>query len=448
MKYPLLKKLLIFPALLIGVAVAVLLVKNSAKPVRVVVTEKATAVRVMSVQEVTVSPHLTATGNVKPSRVWNSMAQVSGKVISLHPRLKQGALIKQGEVLLQIDPRDYELAITQAETGLEAIRIELTQVDLQEGNAKALLDIENEALVLAKSELQRKQEMRKQRSISQSELGKEQRSLLAQQKSAQSLINSIKLYPVDRKRLAADLQNQQAQLADAKLHLERTTILMPFDGRIAEVKAELQQFIGMGSLMVVADGIAKAEIAVQVPMERLGDLILSDAIIDPMAAKQFELGRLLGLSARVLLQQNEYLIDWDARVARLSDALDPRTRTVGVIVEVEKPYSQVQPGRRPPLVKGLFVDVVLSGQPQVNSIVIPLSALHQNQVYLVDQKTRLQKRSVTIKSKGADYVVISAGLNRGEQLILSDLVSPIEGMLLKPVEDETALKQLLASIQG
>ncbi len=443
-----LKKLLIFPALLIGIVIAVALVKNSSKPVRVAVAEKATAVRMISVPEATVAPRMMATGNVEPSRVWSSMAQVSGKVISLYPRLKQGALIKQGEVLLKIDPRDYELAIIQAETGLESIRVQLAQIDVLEANAEALLVIEKEALRLAKSELKRKEMMRKQRSISQSELGKEQRSLLTQQKSVQSLINSIKLYPVDRRRLAAELRKQQAQLADAKLNLERTTILMPFNGRIAEVKVELQQFVGLGSLMIVADGIDRAEIAVQVPMERLGELIISNTVIDPIAAEDIELGKLLGLSARVLLQQNEHLVEWPARVARLSDALDPRTRTVGVIVEVDKPYARVQPGQRPPLVKGLFVDIELSGQLQKNRIVIPLSALHGHQVYLVNSAQRLERRTITVSSKGVDYAIISDGLKAGEVVITSDLNAPIEGMLLRPVEDKVTLKQLLSSIQG
>ena len=299
-----LKRLLIIPAILIGAAVFVLLVKNSSKPVRMVVAEKATAVRVISVPEATVAPQLMATGNVEPSRVWSSMAQVSGKIITLHPRLKQGALIREGEMLLQIDPRDYELAITQAETGLEAIRVQLDQIGVQEANAKALLQIEQQSLELAEGELQRKQKMLKRKTISQSDYGKEQRTLLTQQKSVQSLINSIKLYPVDRRRLAAELEKQQAALADAKLSLERTTIRMPFNGRIAEVKVELQQFVGQGSLMVVADGIAKAEVAVQIPMERLGNLIHSETVFNPAEAENIELGKRLGLSARVLLQQN------------------------------------------------------------------------------------------------------------------------------------------------
>ncbi len=443
-----LKKLLIVPTVLLGVVVLVLLVKNSAKPVRMVVAETATAVRVIGVPEVTVAPRLMTTGNVEPSRVWRSVAQVSGKIVALHPRLKRGALIREGEELLRIDPRDYELAITRAETGIEAISVQQAQIDVQEANAKALLEIEQQALELARSELQRKQKMLKGSAISQSDYGKEQRSLLTQQKSVQSLINSLKLYPVERRGLAAELEKQQVQLADAKLNLERTIILMPFDGRIAQIKVELQQFVAQGALMVVADGIAKAEVAVQIPMERLGNLIHSEAAIDPTQAENIELGQRLGLSVRVLLQQNQYLVEWDARVARISDALDPRTRTVGIIIEVDKPYARVHPGRRPPLVKGLFVDVVLSGQPQDSRKVIPLDALHDQQVYVVNQEQRLEQRTVTIGSKGADYAVVIDGLRTGEQVVISDVFPAVEGMLLQPVADEAALQQLLSSIRG
>ena len=448
MKNTHLKKLLVIPVILIGIAVFMVLVKNSSHPVRIVVAEKITSVRVISVPAATVTPQLKATGNVKPSRVWNSVAQVSGKIISLHTRLKQGALITEGEVLLQIDPRDYELAITQAETGIEASRVQQAQIDVQETNTKALLKIEQQSLALAEDEFQRKKKMLKQKTISPSDYGKEQRTLLAQQKSVQSLVNSIKLYPIDRKRLAVELEKQQAQLADAKLNLERTTILMPFGGRIAEVKVELQQFVGQGSLMVVADGISKAEIEVQIPMERLGNLIHSETIINLEQMKSIELGKQLGLSARVLLKQNQYLIEWDAKVARLSDALDPRTRTVGVIIEVDKPYAQVQPGRRPPLVKGLFVDVILNGRQQQNSLVVPLIALHGKKVYVVNQEQRLEQREVTIGSKGIDYAIIVSGLQAGELVVISGLISAVEGMLLKPIADEAALKQLLSSIQG
>ncbi len=121
---------------------------------------------------------------------------------------------------------------------------------------------------------------------------------------------------------------------------------------------------------------------------------------------------------------------------------------MGVIVEVDQPYARVQPGKRPPLVKGLFVNVELKGTPYRDAIVIPLSALHDQMVYVVDAEKRLQRRPVTTAARGADYVIIKDGLKAGEQIVLSDLAPAIDGMLLATVDDEETLQQLLASVKG
>jgi multidrug resistance efflux pump len=58
-------------------------------------------------------------------------------------------LIKANEILLKIDPSDYQLAITQAETEIEAAKVQLAQIDIQESNARASLAIERQALKIA-----------------------------------------------------------------------------------------------------------------------------------------------------------------------------------------------------------------------------------------------------------------------------------------------------------
>jgi multidrug efflux system membrane fusion protein len=315
-------------------------------------------------------------------------------------------------------------------------------------NARASLAIERQALKIAEGDLKRQQRLLAKNSVSHSEYEKDQRNLLAQKQRAQTYLNSINLYPVERKRLHAELAKLDTQLSIAKLNLERATVTMPFNGRIAEVNVEYQQFVGQGKLMVVADGIDRAEVSVQIPMGRLFNLVYTDAVFNTADADNTEMGKLLGISARVLLRQNNLLIDWDARVARISGALDPRTRTVGVIIEVDKPYERVQPGKRPPLMKGLFVDVELYGRPHVNSIVIPLSALHDQEVYVVNAENRLERRNITTGISGSDYVVVKDGLKSGEQIVLSYLAPAIDGMLLKAVDDTQALNQLLSSVSG
>jgi len=442
------KPLLIIPAILIGLGIFAYQKKNSGKPVQMPIKERATSVRIIRVPQTAVFPFAMATGYVQPGQVWQAIAQVGGKVVALHPRLKQGVLINADEILVKIDPSDYELAIAYVETEIESVNVQLAQVDVHEGNDKASLAIERQALKIARDELQRKQKLFDFGSLSPSDVEKEQRNVLVQQQRVQALLNSINLHPVDRRRLKTDLAKLETQLSTAKLNLERTTIRIPFNGRIASVNIEYQEFVGQGRVLVVADSIDTAEILVQMPMARLANLVQSDVVVDAKNVDYAEIGKLIGLSASVQLQQNDDLIEWNAKVARVGHELDPRTRTVDIIIEVDKPYGRIQPGKRPPLVKGLFVDVRLSGRPQMESIVIPLSALQDRQVYFVNAENRLQRRNVILGIRGSDYVIVKEGLKPDERIVISDLVPAIEGMLLVPVDDTKALAQLISSVGG
>jgi hypothetical protein len=117
-------------------------------------------------------------------------------------------------------------------------------------------------------------------------------------------------------------------------------------------------------------------------------------------------------------------------------------------VEVDDPYRGVRPGIRPPLLKGLFVEVAFRGRSLPDQLVIPRSALHGDQVYLVDDDDRLEKRTVEITLVQPEFVAIEAGLGAGEQIVISDLIPAIDGMLLKPIPDEEVSAQLVQDAQG
>ena len=237
-------------------------------------------------------------------------------------------------------------------------------------------------------------------------------------------------------------------MAAARLDLERTTLSMPFTGRIAQSNIERLQFVREGEVLLVADSMAKAEISVQVPMGNMAALLRSDKVISLVDTGSRSLGDVLGLGARVLLKNKSLTVEWAGRVARISDTLDPKTRTIGVIVEVDKPSEGVQPGVRPPLVKGFFVSVELRGHPRPQSLVVPRIALHGAKVYRVSADSRLQRRDVEVSLSGGDFVVISKGLEAGDRVVVSDLQPAIDGMLLEAVDDPATLGQLLAASGG
>jgi RND family efflux transporter MFP subunit len=437
------RKLLIIPVVIVGVTIFFVFVKNRTQPEKIPLAETARAVRVIQVPRIDVVPTIRGTGTVRPSQVWNGVAQVSGKIIHTHPQLKKGAVIREGEVVLKIDPSDYELAIGQAKTSIQAGEAQLAENKVKQNNAQSSLKIEQEALRIAQEELQRKRTLITQGTVTRSELEKEERNVLAQQQSVQSLQNTINLLPAERQRLQADIARLQSQLKNAELNLERTTITMPFTGRIAETNVEIQQYVRQGDRLAIADGISKAEVEVDLSMERLSALLHSMEVINVEDVSAIGIGEVLGLSARVMLQRNSNTNAWDGKIVRTSDTLDPRTRTVGFIVEVDNPYANVQPGVKPPLVKGMFVEVEIRGKPMKNKLVIPRAALNDHHIYVADSYNRLQRRAVQTRPGGPNYVIVLNGLQAGERVVISDLSPAIEGMLLEPVIDNETLERLV-----
>ena len=440
--------LLIIPAILLGVFVFVSLVKNQSEPEKKQIEETATAVRIIEAPRLSVTPVYRGHGNVVPSKIWNGVAQVSGKIIHINPKLKKGALISEGDELLKIDPSDYELAVQQAQTTIEATKAQLADISIREKNSKASIKIEESALKISQTELTRKRKLLSEGSVTASDFEREQRNVLAQQQSVQNLRNAINLYPTEKQRLNAEIKRLESQLASAKLNLERTTLLMPFNGRVAQSKTEIQQFARQGDVLVTVDGIEKAEIEVQIPMGRMAALLFGLPKIDIQNVGTGNIAELLGLNATVLLKRDGLDAKWQAKVARISEGMDPISRTIGVIVEVLNPYKNTQPGIRPPLSKGLFVDVTLSGKERPDKLVIPSDAIHDDKVYVINSENRLKIRKVNMGIMNSHYVVIEDGLNPGEKLIVSQLIPAIEGMLLKPTMDERTFTELQKAVKG
>jgi multidrug efflux pump subunit AcrA (membrane-fusion protein) len=132
----------------------------------------------------------------------------------------------------------------------------------------------------------------------------------------------------------------------------------------------------------------------------------------------------------------------------MSPTIDPETRSVGVIVEVDGPYRQAVPGIRPPLVKGAYVAVDIIGPRRPDSVAIPRAALHGDVVYVVDGENRLKRQVVEVELVQPEFVTVKKGLAAGDRLVVSDVVPAIEGMLLKPEPDQQSLTALTQAASG
>ncbi|PUB90637.1 MAG: hypothetical protein DBP01_06570 [gamma proteobacterium symbiont of Ctena orbiculata] len=156
----------------------------------------------------------------------------------------------------------------------------------------------------------------------------------------------------------------------------------------------------------------------------------------------------VALKPRVRLDLGTTIAEWGAEFVRFSDNVDPETRTMGVVVAVDRPFEKIEPGIRPPLSKGMFVQVLLQGKPQPERIVVPRSAIRDGVVYLADEENRLRRQPVDLLFSQGEISIVASGVTAGQKIIVSDLVPAVSGMRLETKTDTEIEEALYAAAKG
>lgn len=424
------RRLLILPPIIIGILLLMWMAKGRQPPVQNEPAEATRTVRVIEAKLLELVPSAEGYGPVRPDRVWTAVSQVAGRVVSVHPRLRDGEILPAGEELLRIDPVDYELALAQS-------KAELAELAVQEQNSKASLAIEQRSLELARQDLERKRTLVKQGTTSQSAADEAERTMLNSRAAVQNLKNTLSLIPTQRSLL-------QAKADRSARDLEYTVIHAPFNLRVANLQVEADQFVTVGKSLFEGDAVDRVEIEAQVAMSSLRRLFLGSAEMKVDFARLNEqLPELVGLDPLVRLDMGNYVAQWQAEFVRFAETVDPHTRTMGVVVAVDRPFEKVKPGYRPPLSKGMFVQVVLRGKSNASRVVVPRSAVRGGVVLVADDDNRLRRRSVEVLFSQQAVSVIAEGLEPGERVVVSDLMPAVDGMLLEVRTDEALSASLL-----
>lgn len=228
--------------------------------------------------------------------------------------------------------------------------------------------------------------------------------------------------------------------------LERTVIRAPFDMRVASLKVEADQYVSVGQSLFEGDAVDRVEIEAQVAMSALRRLFIGrpDFKIDIQRFGE-KFSEIVNMEPVVQMDLGNHVAQWQAEFVRFSDTVDADTRTMGVVVAVDRPYDKIKPGYRPPLSKGMFVKVVLSGKFRSQRLVVPRSSVRAGVVYVADENNRLRRRPVKTLFSQGDVTVIDEGLEAGERVVVSDLVPAVEGMLLH-IQIDQALNQSLKAV--
>ncbi len=379
------KKWLLPVAVLVVAYGIATVIRNAGPEIEVVTPEpQPLVVRTVTAQPQQVRLNLSSQGQVSAEHMIDLVSELQGSITRVAPAFVTGGYFKAGDVLLQIDPIDYELARVRAE---------------------ARVAEEMEELEVEKSE---------------AELAAEG------------------LFPLREARVAsgeARVQSARAELAQAEADLKRTRIRAPYDGRVLFTQVGLGQYVGKGQVLgrIYSTDIAEIRLPLTDQQLRYLDLPFGARPNDPLPETPVILRAEVGGRSA----------EWQGTLHRMEGAVDPDNRVWYAVVRVDDPYGLQAPEQITPLAVGLFVEAEIEGRTVDAVFRLPRSALrNEDDVLIADNENRLRRRKVEVLRTDFSSVYITDGLEAGDQVCVSPVEAFVDGLLVEVVAELASAEHL------
>ncbi|MEN8369709.1 efflux RND transporter periplasmic adaptor subunit [Acinetobacter bereziniae] len=371
-------KYLIGLIILIGLALAGFYWKKStSKPVEEYSQwSKPVPVRTVSVQQQNLQLEIKAIGTVIPAHTVNVQSQVSGVLQQIY--FKEGQWVKKGELLAQLDPAPFQVALAQAQ-------------GTQQQN---LAQLQN-----AETELKRYQLLFKQDSIAKQQVEQQQ-----------ALVNQLK----------GQIQSNKAQVDAAKLQLSYTRIYSPIAGRVGFRQKDAGNLIQVNETTGLVTITQVHPIYVQFAVAENYLMGLRDTL---------KKGQQIEVSAWDKSEQNKLAM---GHVQSLDNQIDVSTGTLKLKAVFNNQDDALFPNQ--------FVNVRLNTQTIQNAITIPNDAVQHGAkgtyVYIVNPQHKAEIRMLKLGMTSNGQIEVIEGLTAKEQVVLEGIDRLSEGKEVQIVSDQ------------
>lgn len=328
--------------------------------------ERVWYVEVIEARQGTIRPQLNLFGEVVAGRRSELRPAVSGDMVRIGENFREGAKVSKGELLVQIDPFDYETDLAEQRSMLKESKVRLE---------------------VLRRELERARELHAADNVSQQFLDEAELDVAQQE---------------------AIVEQREIGVRRAERDLSMTRLVAPFDGIVHNVNAALgKHFSGFGA-------------------DTVGELIDTSQIEVRFTLSNAQYGRLLQEGGSII--GRPATIGWDVGDSRFEYAAEIRrvggqiTSTTGGI----EAYAVIEADENQVLLRpGAFVRVTLSDKAFADAFQAPDTALYGDDVIYVVEDERLSPRTVEVLGyAGSEALLRSAGeppLSNGDRIVITQL---------------------------
>ena len=400
------------------------------EPAEAIRTERAVPVEVLMAQPEDVQVIISEHGVVRPRSIVRIAPEVSGVVVAVHPRLDAGEMIPAGELLFQIDPRDYEAGVASAEANTALLTTQAERVRTEFANDRARLETITRTRNLAREEFDRIHELYHQDEVGTRSMVDSAERAYNQAKDAQDQMQqALAVYPIRIREIESQIRASEAALQQARTALERTRVVAPFDGRIKEFTVQLGQFVSPGSPVLTLSDDSILEISVPVDSRMARQWMRFNGEVQANEGSAW-FSRLENAPVTIRWTEDSEGHAWIGRLDRV-ERFDDQTRTLTVAVRITGAEAQTPRAGTMPLVEGMFCRVDIPGRMLERVVALPHWAVsYTGTVFVAGEDNRLRTVPVEVAHKQGDFVYVADGIAPGDAVVVTRMIDPLENTLL------------------
>lgn len=378
------KKTLLPLAIIAGaVLLSMLMFMLKPAPPKLESPDTALAVETMVLEKITAQLKIQSQGTVLPRTSTSLISEVSGAVLEVSPQFVVGGVFQAGDVLMQLDPTDYQVALQRAEAKLISMNAQLSFEQARSAQAE------------------------------------KEWAMTGRPASEAPLLALRKPYLAEAQ---ANVLQAEAEVAQAQQKLDKTTIRAPYAGMVSQKMADIGQFVATGSKLGEIFAIDYAEVRLPMTKRDMAKLNL-EALAGGQASSTVTLTASVGGAD----------LQWDALLVRSEGVVDQRNRAQYLIAQLDDPYNIRNSRQNPALLMGTFVRATIAGKQLEKVFAVPRHALLEgDNIAAVDKDNRLRLKKVEKIFGDDQFYYITNGLEEGVEIIVSAVGIAIDGMRVKP----------------
>lgn len=392
------KLVVIFTPILIivlGFIVLAALSSMAEKPEKKAQLNLAPIVDVLNIKMQDVVFTISSQGSVKPRTETALISEVSGAVTFVSKKFVVGGYFSKGEVLLEIDPITYQVAVLQSQARL--------------GAAEATYVEENARAEQAEDEW-----------------------LLSGRPIEDAPLLALRLPQLQKAQ--ADVEAAEADLKQAQIKLARTKIIAPYDALLKEKNVDIGQYVTSGVQLAKTFAVDYAEIRLPIKQHDIAFIDLPK-INQTMSAN---------IAVDISLRLAGETLHWPSTISRYEGEVNLQSRVHYLIAHVEDPYNlfgKVEHGEE--LRAGTFVNAQIQGKKVENIITLPREVLRgAKSLHLLTTDNKLEVIDIEILRADKNNIYTSSTIDASKRVITTKLSAAVNGMSLRVHGEETQQKPI------